>query len=168
MNIEKLSSVAELVSAIAIVVTLAYLAIETQQNTAAVQASVRQGMVDNDLEMIRMQLDFPVLFTGRSADADLSDEDLVRIHSSITALIRTRENQWLQYQNGVIDERTWRTYRTAITSILSTVFMRSWWRNRTALGLFDEGFVADVNKLLDENPIRPTLPIREQLGFDPL
>ena len=168
MKLEKLSSLAELVSAVAIVVTLAYLAIETQQNTAAVQASVRQAMLANDLEFIRMALDYPIVITGRSGDADLSDEELVRLHGNILALVRTRENQWLQYQNGVLDERTWRTYQTAIPAVLSTEFMRSWWRNRSAQGQFDEGFVADVDRLLDENPTRPAPPIRERLGFDPL
>jgi hypothetical protein len=168
MKLEKLSSLAELVSAIAIVVTLAYLAIETQQNTAAVQASVRQAMLADELELVRQLLDYPILMTGRSGDADLSDEELVRLHGNILSLVRIRENQWLQYQNGVLDERTWRTYQSAIPAVLSTEFMRSWWRNRTALGRFDEGFVADVDKLLDANPMHPAQPIREILGFDPL
>ena len=64
MKLEKLSSLAELVSAIAIVVTLGYLVIETQQNTAAVLASVRQAMLENDLELIRMIVDYPIVFTG--------------------------------------------------------------------------------------------------------
>jgi hypothetical protein len=168
MKLKKLSSLAELVSAIAIVVTLGYLAIETNQNTAAVQAGVRQAMLANDLELIRMLVDYPVIITGRSGDADLSDEELVRIHGNILAVVRIRESQWLQYQNGALDERTWRTYQSAIPTVLSTEFMRSWWRNRTSLGQFDEGFVAHVDKLLDENPVRPALPIRERIGFDPL
>ena len=168
MKLEKLSALAELVSAIAIVVTLGYLAIETQQNTAAIQASIRQAMLADDIKLIRQQLDYPVLVTGRSGDADLSDEELTRLHASILTLIRTRENQWLQYQNGVIDERSWRTYQTAIPAVLSTEFMRSWWRNRSPRGEFDEGFVADINRLLDANPPRPARSIRESLGFDPL
>ena len=168
MKLEKLSSLAELVSAIAIVVTLGYLVIETQQNTVAVQASVRQAMLENDLELIRMIVDYPIVFTGRTGDAELSDEELVRLHGNVLALVRVRETHWLQYQNGVLDERTWRTYQSAIPAVLSTEFMRSWWRNRSALGRFDEGFVADVDKLLDANPMHPAQPIRENLGFDPL
>ncbi len=168
MKLEKLSALAELVSAIAIVVTLGYLAIQTQQNTAAIQASVRQAMLANDVELIRQQLDYPELVTGRAGDADLSNEDLVRLTANLLAVVRSRENQWLQYQNGVIDERSWRTYQMAIPAKLSTDFMRSWWRNRTAREEFDEGFVATVDKLLDENPPRPAQSIRESLGFDPL
>jgi len=168
VKLEKLSALAELVSAIAILVTLGYLAIQTQQNTAAIQASVRQAMLSDDMELIHQLIDYPMLFTERSGDAELTDEDLVRLHANLLGFIRSRENQWLQYQNGVIDERSWRTYQSAIPGVLSSDFMRSWWRNRTARGDFDDGFVAAVNKILDENPLRPTQSVRETLGFDPL
>ena len=168
MKLEKLSALAELISAIAIVVTLGYLAIQTKQNTTAVQASVRQAMVQDDLELIRQLSDFPVALTGRSGSAELSDDDLVRLHSGMLALMRTRENQYLQYQNGVIDERSWRTYQSAIPAVMSTDFMRSWWRTRSSRGEFDEDFAASVDQLLDANAPRPSQSLRESLGFDPL
>lgn len=168
MKLEKLSALAELVSAVAIVVTLGYLAVQTQQNTTAVQASVRQAMLVDDLGLIQMQLDNPILITGRSGAADLSDDELVRLGTNLLGLFRTRENQWLQYQNGVIDERTRRTYQTAIPAVLSTEFMRSWWRNRSQRGEFDESFVIVVNNLLGKHPLPPATSIRESLGFDPL
>ena len=168
MKLEKLSALAELVSAIAIVATLGYLAVETQQNTAAVQASVRQAMLADDLELISRLLDYPLLFTERSGDAQLTDEDLVRLHAFVLGIIRSRESQWLQYQNGVIDERSWRTYQSAILGALSSEFMRSWWRNRAGRGEFDRGFIVAIDKLLEENSPRPAQSIRESLGFDPL
>ena len=168
MKLEKLSALAELVSAIAIVVTLGYLAIQTQQNTAAVQASVRQTMLQDDMELIRQLSDYQFMYTGRSGDGELSDEDLVRLHTNILSLVRSRENQYLQYVNGVIDERSWRTYHSAIPAVLSTDFSRSWWKNRTGRGEFDEGFVSAVTSILDSNPPRPAQTVRESLGFDPL
>ena len=168
MKLEKLSAWAELVSAIAIVVTLGYLAVQTQQNTEAVQAGVRQAMLQNDLALIRQITDYPITFTGRAGDPELSDADLVRLHANILSFMCTRENQFIQYQSGVVDERSWSTYQAAIPSVLSSDFMRSWWRNRVARGEFDERFVATVNKILEENPVRPATSVRESLGFDPL
>ena len=168
MKLEKLSALAELVSAIAIVVTLGYLAIQTQQNTAAVQASVRQAMLQDDLDLLRMLSDYPIMYTGRSGDSQLSDEDLVRLHVNMLSLIRSRENQYRQYLNGVIDERSWRTYQAALPAVFSTDFSRSWWRNRGGRGEFDEGFVAIVNDILTSSPTRPVQSVRESLGYDPL
>ena len=55
------SAIAELVSSIAILATLAYLAIQTQQNTQALQASVRQSMLTEDRELLYKQMDYPFM-----------------------------------------------------------------------------------------------------------
>ena len=84
VKLEKLSALAELVSAIAILVTLGYLAIQTQQNTAAIQASVRQAMLSDDMELIHQLIDYPMLFTERSSS--LTPNSPMRI-SSVCMLI---------------------------------------------------------------------------------
>ena len=167
MKLEKLSAAAELVSSIAIVVTLGYLAIQTRQNTTAIQATVRQAMLADDLEIIRQQLDYPSATPARFGGSDLTDEELIQLNSTLLALVRVRENQWLQHQNGVIDEQTWLTYRTALTAVFSTEFTRSWFRNRADRGEFDPEFVDMVNEFFSHNPPRPGQSVRETLGFDP-
>ena len=167
MKLEKISAAAELVSSIAIVMTLGYLAIQTRQNTTAIQATVRQSMLADDLEIIRQQIDYPNATPARFGGSDLSDQDLIELNSTLLALVRVRENQWLQHQNGVIDERTWLTYRTALTAVFSTEFTRSWFRNRAERGEFDADFVDMVNELFSNNPPRSGLSVRETLGFDP-
>ena len=137
MRVEKIAAVAEIVSSVAIVVTLAYLAIQTQQNTLAIQASVRQDMLESDRALLFLQVENPSITIARATDIDLTDEDVVQLASYLTAVVRVRENQWLQYQNGVIDERTWLSYRTPIGAVLSTERTRSWWRKTTANGTFD-------------------------------
>ena len=168
MNVEKLSAIAELISSVAVVVTLGYLAIQTQQNTTAIQASVRQAMLTDDREMLLNQIEFPVVVTGRTGSEDLTDEELVQVAASLVAFVRVKENQWLQYQNGVIDEETWSTYKAPIPLVLSTDFCRSWWRNRSGRGEFDEGFVTMVNATLGEQADMESLSLRERLGFDPV
>ena len=104
---------------------------------------------------------------ARFGGSDLSDEDLIQLNSTLLALVRVRENQWLQHQNGVIDERTWLTYRTALTAVFSTEFTRSWFRNRAERGEFDPDFVDMVNELFSNSPPQSGLSVREALGFDP-
>ena len=164
----KWSAIAEILSAVAILVTLAYLAIQTRQNTTAIQASVRQAMLTDDWELIRAQIEFPILFLSRAGEVEMTDEELVRLNSYLVGFVRTQENRWLQYQNGVIDERTWSTYAAAIPSIFSSDFVRSWFRNRAARGEFDDDFVSMVSKVLAENPTQRSPTVREALGFDPL
>jgi hypothetical protein len=166
MRVEKVAALAEIVSSVAIVATLGYLAIQTQQNTLAVQASVRQDMLESDRAMLFLQAEYPRISIARDTDVDLTDEDAAQLANYLTAFVRIRENQWLQFQNGVIDERTSLTYRTPILGVLSNERNRSWWKNRTSNGEFDKGFVEMVNQLLLDNPVQPARSLKEKLGFD--
>ena len=166
MNLTKLSAVAEIISSVAIVLTLVYLAVQTQQNTLAIQASVRQDMLDSDRSLLFLQAENPEITVARETDSDLTDEDAVRLGSYLVAVVRVRENQWLQYQNGVIDERTWLTYRSPILAVFSNERTRMWWRNRTANGEFDQGFVDMVNQLMADSPLRPARSLMEAMGFE--
>ena len=35
----------------------------------------------------------------------------MRLHAHLLSVMRSREYQWFQFQNGVLDETAWRTYR---------------------------------------------------------
>ena len=152
----------------AVVVTLVYPAVQTQQNTTAIQASIRQAVLTDDRELLLSQIEFPIVVTGRSGGDDLTDDYPVRVAANLVAFVRVKENQWLQFQNGVIDDQTWSTYKAAIPMVLSTEFCRSWWRNRSGEGEFNEGFVAMVNAALENHPDANGVQLRERLGFDPL
>lgn len=167
MKIEKLSAIAEIVSAVAIVVTLGYLALETQQNTAALQATVRQEMLSSDLQILIKQIDYPHVMPGAYGGRELTADEEGQLMSWLIAFIRIRENHWLQYQNDVIDEATWATYRAPIASVLSQQFSRSFWQARTADGRFDPGFVSDVNSLLADIPVQSFTTTREAFGMEP-
>jgi len=135
-------------------VTLGYLAIQTHQNSVATQAAVRQAMVTDDRELLFQQMDHSAALVAMSRGDDLTDEQLFQVSAYLVATVRVRENQWLQYQNGAIDERTWLTYRTPIGLLFSTEFTRAWWRDRSPTGEFDAEFVEMVNNLLEKTPIR--------------
>ena len=123
-------------------------------------------MLESDRALLLLQVESPEISIARDTDSDLSDEDAVRLASYLVATVRVRENQWLQYQNGVIDERTWLTYRTPIVAVFSTERTRSWWQNRSANGEFDQGFVDMVNQLLADNPLQPARSLKQALGFE--
>ena len=123
-------------------------------------------MLDSDRALLFLQAEHPNISIARDTDIDLTDEDVVQLASYLVAVVRVRENQWLQYQSGVIDERTWLTYRAAISPVFSTERTRSWWRNRSARVELDSGFVDMVNQLLLANPVQPNRSLKSAVGFD--
>ena len=140
----KWSAIAEILGAVAVVVTLLYLsaqtrylATQTQQNTAAIQASVRQAMLSEDRESLYKIIEYP--FLGRACG--LTEEQKVQTQAYLFAFLRMRENYWIQYQNGVLDESTWESYKQPLSSVvLDSEFGRNLWRSAAAGSALEPGF----------------------------
>ena len=71
--LQQYAYIAEMVGVIAIVVTLIYLAIQTKQNTEAVQATTRHTVIANDLMVIQAMLDHPdaIFCSGESSPSEV-------------------------------------------------------------------------------------------------
>ena len=161
MNWTKLSAIAEIVSSVAILVTVAYLAvqtgqiadqteqmsIQTQQNTIAIRSAIRQEMVTNDIQWLLDSANNP----ERGAlwcKPDLTESEKRQINGQLIALVRMREAQWFQYQDGALDEETWISYRNALSSNLSIPRSRSWWDGISERAFHGE-FVANIDAYLE-------------------
>jgi hypothetical protein len=106
------ASVAEIISGIAVVITLIFLVQGIRENTAIVRVSVYEGLIQEinawnhdrvrDPEVERI---VSVLFSG---DIEALDErDRSRLITFIQALFRTYERAYFSRQYGVIGEAEW-------------------------------------------------------------
>lgn len=106
MKLEKVSAIAEIVSSVAIVVTLIYLSIQTQQNSKALIAVSRQAILQADLDYLSLGIAYPEVTQGEDDRSPVE----VRRQSRAVFLLRSREFAWFQYQSGLLDETTWESY----------------------------------------------------------
>lgn len=136
-----------------------------RQNTVAVQGATRQAMLSEDREILSWQLEHPHIYPYVQDVDALTDEQKIQFSAWLIAFSRNREGIWLQYQNGVIDERTWQSYISPFLAVMSLAHTREWWRIRTGRGVFDQGFVEQVNGLLTERPIQPLVSLEDDIGF---
>lgn len=120
MNWEAVSSVSNLVSAVAVVVSLLYVAVQLRQNTKAVIAGSRQGLLDSDLGLISDYIAYAIDPHLIGDDARLSLEDERRFTWIVIKAIRIREWAWHQYMVGALDEASWRSYMAPVPGIFST------------------------------------------------
>jgi hypothetical protein len=151
MNWSKLSSVAEIVSSIAVLVTLVYLTIQLQQNTNALQAGGRDAVISDELELLLATIERPELMLYRVRES-LSEEERVQLGSYLVAFVRLRERDWRQFQSGALDAATWASYQGGLISTLSNPQSRRWWGN--AAGAFPSDFRNYVSELIADEPIR--------------
>ncbi len=68
------------------------------------------------------------------------------------------ENNWFQHQNGILDYATWRAYRGSILAVLSAPRTRTWWHKFGVERIFDPKYIAIVDELISEAPLREMSP----------
>jgi hypothetical protein len=96
MNWEAIGAIGEILSAIAVLVTLIYLVAQTRQNTASVVTatyeSMMAGITDINLVVVGNPEVASILDRGGRAPHSLDDNEALRY----TFLLRCRANQWLK------------------------------------------------------------------------
>lgn len=150
MNWEALSAISEIVGAGAVLVTLIYLAIQMRQNTASVQASTRQAVLQEDQELVYRMLDAPDLLLLRFKP-ELTDEEKIRLNMYLITFFRLRESNWRQYQNGVLDEATWASYKGSMRAFASAR-VRTWLENEMIAQMLDREFLTMAKEFLATCP----------------
>ena len=152
MNWTKASAVAEILSSVAILITLVYLVVEIQQNSEATQAETRQAILDSDQQFLELLIDSPELHRLQF-EADLSDEERTRLSYLLITFIRMRESNWIQHENGTLDDVTWQAYRLSLIAQLSAPQTRIWWQNFGVERIYDSEFISLVDELLANQPL---------------
>jgi len=139
-NWSAISAVSDLFAAIAVVISLWYVAAQLRQNTKAIVASSRQGMLDADLGLITGFVDHAIDPHLISDDEKLSPENERRITWMVVKALRVREFAWHQYKSGLLDEPTWQSYMEPVPGIFSSE------RARSVLDFYtgDEEFLQDI------------------------
>lgn len=120
-RLERFALLAEIISAVAIVVSLVFVGYQIRQgneetalNTKAIQATIRQSMLETDLGGLYVYIDHPYLVKR----TELTPDQLTEVKALMIAFIRMREYYWNQYKDGLLDEPTWISYRQPLTNVV--------------------------------------------------
>ena len=151
MKLEKTAAIAEIVSSIAIVLTLIYLAIQAQQTNNALLASSRQGTMTADVTMIAALINSPESWDNMSRPfSELTAAEQGQVANVMAGLLRVREYAWFQYENGILDEATLRSYLAPVARWLELGDAGTIWDQFSQE--LDPDFVDYINTLLEEAP----------------
>jgi hypothetical protein len=129
MNWEAVGAIAEFLGAIAVFVTLGYLAVQIRQNTGsqatATYDSVLSGMNDLNVQLLTHP-DLLELFLEANDDPSaLGETEGARY----VLMLRCYANQWLKifrlYERGVLSEAEWGRFAAEAAQILGTKGGRS-------------------------------------------
>ena len=136
MRLEKTAASADIVSSVAIVVTLAFLTMQTRE--MAMQTEQTNSALNANSRATTMTADVNLLLAGY--DSSSGDES-----RWFAAFFRIREFAWFQYQSGILDHTAWESYVSPVANgMMDDSAVLSWWEaNSTSL---DPEFVAAINQ----------------------
>jgi hypothetical protein len=129
--LQELSSIASIVSAFAIVLSVIYAAVQIRHNTRAVTASAFQQVVDSFAEIsfeIARDRSTADLFVRASRNYRSLDEvERAQFSLMLLSFLRRAENVLFQSTTHVLTNEHWSGIRTSIKAILSPPGARACW-----------------------------------------
>ena len=114
MKLSDWANVAEIASAVAVVASLAYVAVQINQNTVAIEASTQQGRLDYGREQAELLFTEPklaklVLKAEKDAE-NLTEEDHLRFYEFTTWRLAAWELAHMGHLDGIMDEEMWEAW----------------------------------------------------------
>lgn len=141
----------EIISAIAIIVSLIFLGLEVNQSNILAKASIRQSLNETDMEVFKMSMDQPIITKALykiQKGEELDEYEKYMVVRFQTFNFRDFDNSYYQYRMGLFDEHTWLAYRRIIKSLLEDEYVKIMWQNTQ--DEFSEEFKVEVESILIE------------------
>ena len=152
MSLAEIGIVAEIVSALAVLVTLIYLARQVRHANLLARAQTRQRMIEQGNEELYVLMNDPQLRECMARKTPLSREQQGKLHFFLTSAMRAREWEWFQERDKLVRGDAHNAYQEVIGLHLGMAHTRKWWETVGRVG-FDPVFVAEVDAFIEDRPI---------------
>ena len=142
-RLQEYALIAEIVSAIAIVISLVFVGIEVRRNTESQKASTYQSMIDLSHDRMQTAVENREIYELVQSDwAELDSVDQARLGTWQRDWWRLNENAFVQYSRGVIGDGEWIGYRSLVCE---EALDNSWENHRRSLSPEFVSFIEECN-----------------------
>ena len=141
MSLSELGSLGEFIGALAVVVSLAYLALQIRHNTRAVRSSMHQDMLGSTLriaESLSDNADLARIVLKADRDYDnLTAEERVRFEAYAERVFGNFESVFYSYRNSMIEDDLWDAWESSYLVDISRTSIRRFWQEQRPRHLRD-------------------------------
>jgi len=134
MTLDQLASIGEIIGALAVVISLVYLAIQIRSNTEAERTSTYQSIVSDFGAMNNTMASTPELshlfVQAMENYHQLSSDQKARISQIFFQCFRFFENMFYQNKKGYLDEEVWIGWKRLMLTYYSRPGFQTWWEHR--------------------------------------
>jgi len=153
LKLAEWASIAEIISAVAVVGSLFYVGYQIKQNTEVSLAANRQSIATRAQELALYSAEvgiYKLLFATDTDSTQLSSVEQDRLIAYIGALLRTTEEAFLLYMDEMLDEEYWRTRANVLLTMLNSIRTREIYNQTKNSGFYTKAFSVWVDKALRE------------------
>jgi hypothetical protein len=151
MSITELGSLGEFVGSLAVLATLAYLAVQVRQTKRAFQsASLQNGIatMNQNTQNIAADPEYTeIVMRGFYEHESLNPTQRFRFGLWLTSMFHVFQQHYFDAEKGLGDPRIWAGEQRAMTDLLGTPGVVKWWREFVAIP-YSDVFIEHVNTIL--------------------
>lgn len=171
MNWNAIGAIAEVVGAVAVIITLAYLAIQIRQNTRMNASALRQSFYDYTARQMLHGTDSAefsaLLAKAGTTDEALSPGERLQISRMFLAVFVGYQGAYFQHKHGALGQSDWKTCRALLRSfwLFKGKECADLWIQFKTGGFLDDGFIDECELLQKEAEEYALALDKEDLGF---
>jgi hypothetical protein len=148
MDWEAIGASAEAVGAIAVLMTLVYLAIQTRDNVRIQKAQAiwdaQQSFVEVNELLGDGGLVSNLVYRAAAGETEFSEYEQYLLHRFVRGWFQRLEAQYALYQAGVLDEEVWQLRRGYAKAILGNPTLRASWDLDKNNSMFTVSFIESI------------------------
>jgi hypothetical protein len=153
MNWEAIGAIGEIVGAIGVIATLLYLAAQIRQNTKAIKGATLDSLTQHKQAELRWSSDIATAWRKSIEEPEnLTPDEAWQMTEWMTAAFVARQNEYFQYEQGLIDDDSWAASTIAIRMILGSDWGRNWWKE-FAPHSFTDAFRSVIDDVIRETSV---------------
>ena len=158
MNWDAISAVGTLIGGVAVIISLIYLGVQTQQNTKAMRSAsfhqVRVSFSDISLTLAQDPNLVSIIARVHSEPSTLSSEEVMRYEMVLLTIIRRAESAYFQSIEGTLAKESWHGIAETCKTALADKIAQRWWARTEHR--FEASFSKSINELIErENSEQP-------------
>lgn len=151
MTLADLASIGSLISGVAVLASLVYLAQQTRQNVRNSQAIVQQGraarIADTALRLADLRAD-PGIDRCMTGMTDVSERDVGRFLNVCRAVFVSAEDSFFQHKRGLMDDLAFASFEASIRAGIGSSGLRAGWM--LTREMYEREFRDYMDRLLGE------------------
>ena len=139
MSLGDWAAIAEIVGALAVVITLIYLAVQVRHSKESLDANTKairgQSISDvtrnvHDLATVVLQgHDIASVLQKMATEEELKPDDALLLDMLLSALFIARQNEYFQWKQGLLEESVFQSLHHITRTVMGTPSGKYWWQH---------------------------------------